>query len=141
MSNVGGVFTLITNNGIQDKLIMATDKLMDHITHISKARLANLRLKYPNLKDNDIVKKDYDWMPTLPSIEKSHIVFVNSTFKPYVSIAHEYSKTLPRGGRAILGQSFNFTMPVYGEFINDAVVHIRLIVLCHYKFINFQKLG
>lgn len=126
MSNVGGVFTIITNNGIQDKLIMAADTLMDRITTISKARLAGLRRKYPNLTDKQIVKKDYNWMPTLASIEKTHIVFVNSTFKPYVSIAHEYSKTLPRGGRALLGQSFNFTMPVYGEFVNDAVVHIRL---------------
>ncbi len=126
MSNVGGVFTLITNNGIQDKLIMAADQLMERITEISKSRLCDLRKKYPGVPDQAIVKKDYNWMPTLASIEKTHIVFVNSTFKPYVSTAHEYSKTLPRGGRALLGQSFNFTMPVYGEFVNDAVVHIRL---------------
>jgi hypothetical protein len=126
MSNIGGVFTLITNNGIQDKLIMAADKLMDRITVISKERLVNLRKKYPNLTDDVIVKKDYEWMPTLANIEKTHIVFVNSSFKPYVSIAHEYSKTLPRGGVAKLGQSFNFTLPVNGEFVNDAVVHIRL---------------
>ncbi len=126
MSNVGGVFTLITNNGIQDKIILAADKLSDKISAIGKARLVKLRQKYPHLSDREIVKHDYAWMPTLASIEKSHIVFVNATFKPYVSIAHEYSKTLPRGGRALLGQSFNFTMPVYGEFVNDAVVHIRL---------------
>jgi len=126
MSNVGGVFTLITNTGIQDRLIMAADKLLSRIKDVSSHRLSNLREKYPGLTDEQIVRKDYNWMPTLADIEKTHIVFVNATFKPYVSVAHEYSKTLPRGGRALLGQSFNFTMPVYGEFVNDAVIHIRL---------------
>ena len=126
MSNIGGVFTLITNNGIQDKLIMASDTLMKRITEISKEKLIKLRSEYPNLTDEAIARSDYNWMPKLADIEKSHIVFVNSTYKPYVSIAHEYSKTLPRGGTAKLGQSFNFTLPVNGEFVNDAVVHIRL---------------
>lgn len=125
MGSVGGIFTLITNTGIQDKLIMAADELMQRMSSISQVRLEKLRSRYPGLSDAEIVKKDYDWMPTLESIGRSHIVFVNATFKPYVSIAHEYSKTLPRG-IPTLGQSFKFTMPVYGEFVNDAVVHIRL---------------
>ncbi len=125
MSNIGGVFTLITNTGIQDKLIMAADTLLRRITLISRARLVNLRQKYPDLPDEVIVKKDYDWMPTLANIEKSHIVFVNSTYKPYVSIAHEYSKA-PVRGVASLGQTCGFTLPVNGEFVSDSVVHIRL---------------
>lgn len=126
MSITGGVFTLITNNGIQDKLIMAADRLMERMSEISKSRLIGLRNKYPGLSDEQIVLKDYNWIPTLASIEKTHIIFVNATFKPYVSIAHEYVKTGPRGGMARLGNRFNFTMPVSGEFISDSVVHIRL---------------
>lgn len=124
--SVGGVFTLITNTGIQDKLIMATDELMQRMRTIGCTRLENLRLKYPGLSDELIIKKDYNWMPTLAAIEKTHTVFVNSTFKPYVSIAHEYSKTNASGGQAKLGQSFIFKMPVIGEFVSDSVVHIRL---------------
>jgi hypothetical protein len=126
MSEVGGIFTIITNTGIQDKLIMASDQLMDRITEISKSRLADLRLKYPGVADSVIVKKDYNWMPTLASIEKTHIVFVNATFKPYVSIAHEYTHVGPSGGKVALGQQFHFTLPVYGEFVSDTVVHLRL---------------
>ena len=125
MSNIGGVFTLITNNGVQDKLIMAADKLLDRITLISRARLINLRGKYPNMSDEEIAQTDYNWMPRLSDIEKTHIIFVNSTFKPYVSIAHEYSKA-PVRGLPKLGQTVHFTLPIIGEFVNDLVVHIRL---------------
>jgi len=124
--STGGIFTLITNNGIQDKLIMASDSLMARIQEISQERLSKLRNMYPGKSDADIIKTDYNWMPTLTSIEKTHIVFVNATFKPYVSVAHEYIRTGPRGGIAKLGNQFSFTMPVSGEFVSDSVVHIRL---------------
>lgn len=127
MSISGGVFTLITNNGIQDKLIMAADSLVARIQEISQYRLSKLRGRYPGKTDAEIIKSDFNWMPTLSSIEKTHIVFVNATFKPYVSIAHEYVKTGPKGAQPKLGGgAFNFTMPVSGEFVSDSVVHIRL---------------
>jgi hypothetical protein len=124
--SVGGVFTIINNKGIQDKLIMATDHLMERIQKISEKRLTVLRNKYPGISDVEIMKKDLDWMPSISQIDKKHTVFVHATYKPFVAIAHEYSKTMPRGGEAVLGQSFNFTMPVYGEFVNDAVLYIKL---------------
>lgn len=126
MSVPGSVFTIITNNGIQDKLIMASEKLTERMSEISKSRLCQLRSKYPGLSDKEIVKKDYSWMPTLASIEQTHIVFVNSTFKPYVSVAHEYSKCMARGASAQLGHTVTFTMPVIGEFVSDIALHVRL---------------
>lgn len=126
--SVGGIFTIITNNGIQDKLIMNMDLLASRIKDIVGQRFNALRRdpKYVGKKDIDIMKATNDWIPRLVDIEKSHIVFVNATFKPYVSVAHEYSKTLPKGGQSVLGQSFGFTMPTIGEFVGDSVVHIRL---------------
>lgn len=126
MSITGGVFTLITNSGIQDKLIMAADSLVDRIRKISAEQLSKLKDKYPNKSDVEIASQTVEWMPTLASIEKTHIIFTNATFKPYVSIAHEYVKTGVRGGDAKLGNRFNFTMPISGEFVSDSVVHIRL---------------
>jgi hypothetical protein len=123
--SVGGVFTLINNNGVQDKLIMASDALRKRIKEISCERLSELRKKYPGVKDSDIMKKTQNWMPTLAAIEKRHILFVNATFKPFVAMAHEYSKTPPKGAPAF-GGTFNFTMPVIGEFVNDAVVYFKL---------------
>lgn len=125
--SIGGVYTLITNTGIQDKLIMATDDLMARMKKISCSKMTYLKEKYPGKSDQEILNMDSNWMPSLAAIEKSHIMFVNSTFKPFVAIAHEYSRTAPRGGGGTkLGSTFNFTMPVYGEFVNDAVVYVKL---------------
>jgi hypothetical protein len=126
MSITGGVFTIITNNGLQDKLIMATSLLNENIKKITNERLETLKKQNPKAKYEDLLNNNLQAYPTIADIEKTHIVFVNATFKPYVSIAHEYIKTGPRGGNAKLGQKFNFTMPVSGEFISDSVVHIQL---------------
>jgi hypothetical protein len=123
--STGGVFTLITNDGIQDKLIMATDKLRQRIREIGCKRLKELRTRYPNTPDIKLLKMNTSWMPSLTAIERTHIVFTNSSFKPYVSMAFEYSKTLPKQ-KPSFGQMLSFTMPVYGEFVNDAVVYMKL---------------
>lgn len=125
MSN-GGVTQLITNNGIQDKLIMATDKLMKRLQQISYEKLTSLRHKYPYKSDKELLSMDSNWTPTLNSIEKSHIMFVNSSFKPFVAMTHEYSRTPPRKGKAELGNTFSFTLPIIGEFVNDAVMYIKI---------------
>lgn len=124
--SVGGVFTLISNTGIQDKLIMATDKLLTNVKRISCQKLMVLRDQFPGLSDSALLKKDDAWMPTLAALERSHILFINSSFKPFVAMAHEYSKTVPRGGKADLGATFSFTFPIIGEFVNDAVVYVKL---------------
>lgn len=125
--SIGGVFQLITNDGIQDKLIMATDKLRERIKEIGCKKLKELRSMNPGKTDQQLLKLDTSWMPSLAAIEKTHIVFINSTFKPFVAMAFEYSKTMPTGGTAPkLGSSMSFTLPVYGEFVNDAVVYIKL---------------
>ena len=124
--SVGGVFQIITNSGKQDNMIMNTNVLMERLKEISAEKFLRLKQKNPNLTDNEILNMTQDWMPTLAAIERTHIVFTNSTFKPFVAMAHEYSKTDPRGGRIEFGHSFHFTLPVYGEFVNDSVVYIKL---------------
>ena len=124
--SVGGVFQLISNQGIQDRLIMATDRLMENVRCIGRKKLARLRELHPNKTDQAISEMDEAWMPTLRSIEKTHILFINSSFKPFVAMAHEYSRTPPRQGKAQLGGSFSFTLPVIGEFVNDMVMYVKL---------------
>ena len=124
--SIGGIFNIITNVGIQDKLIMATDLLFDRLKQIGDAKKAKWLEMYPNKTIADLENRDEDWQPTLTAIEKTHILFINSSYKPFVSMAHEYSKTIPRGGSPALGSTFNFALPIVGEFINDAVVHVKL---------------
>jgi len=124
--SVGGVFQLITNVGIQDRLIMATDQLMKNIRKIGCKNLSELRKKYPEKSDQELFTQKEGWMPLLKDIEKTHVLFVNSSFKPFVAMAHEYSKTPPRQGKASLGSTFSFTLPIIGEFVNDMVMYIKL---------------
>jgi hypothetical protein len=84
--SVGGVYTLITNTGVQDKLIMATDDLMARMKKISCNKLAYLKSRYPGKTDRELMNMDSNWMPSLAAIEKTHIMFVNATFKPFVAI-------------------------------------------------------
>ena len=127
MSTQGGPFQIINNEGIQDKLIMATDKLRCRIANITEKRIESLRNANPNTPVNVLLDRDRNWSPSLAEIEKTHILFVNATFKPFVSVSNTYTKTFPRGGtQPTLGNSLVFTMPVYGEFVNDAVVYIKL---------------
>jgi hypothetical protein len=126
MSTIGGAFTIVNNDGIQDKLIMATDKLRNILKHIGCLRLIEMRRENPELSDQELLAKDTSWMPSLATIEQSHILFVNSTFKPFVSIASEYSKNYVKGGvLPELGNRAVFTLPIYGEFVNDMVLNVK----------------
>jgi hypothetical protein len=124
--STGGVFQLISNDGIQDQLLMATNDLTANIMNITRNKLSVLSKQNPKLSVQQLIARDTAWMPTLAAIEQSHIVFINATFKPFASIAHEYSKTGPRGGKASLGTSCVFALPIVGDFINDTVLYVKL---------------
>jgi hypothetical protein len=103
----GGIFQLITNDGKQDKLLMATEYL--------SARLAEIR---------ESRKDKQDPTPTLSEIEKSHVLFMNAHFKPFAAMAFEYNKvSLPN---ATLGSELQFSIPNFGDFFNDMVLHMVL---------------
>lgn len=52
--------------------------------------------------------------------------FVNAHFKPFAAIGYEYNKVLPNSGTASFGQSITFSIPQFGDFFNDMVVHTQI---------------
>ncbi len=60
----GGIFTLITNDGKQDRLLLATALLNKRLLEIEQARAQNPRIKDPT--------------PTLVDIERTHVLFMNA---------------------------------------------------------------
>lgn len=124
--SVGGVFQLITNTGIQDRLIMATVQLKKRLKEIACGRIQKLKEEHPDKSDKDILSMTQEWGPSLSEINKTHTLFINSTYKPFVAMAHEYSRTPPRQGKPALGATFSFTLPIIGEFVNDAVLYVKL---------------
>lgn len=111
--STGGIFTLITNDGKQDRLMQATQLLNKRLLTIEQARARDPKIKDPT--------------PTLADIEQTHIIFVNAHFKPFAAIGYEYSKTNPQSGATRLGGSeIQFSIPQFGDFFNDMALHIKL---------------
>ena len=73
----GGIFQLITNDGKQDRMLMASALLKSRIEAASKMRRN---------------RGDADDTPTLYDIERTHILFTNAHFKPFAAIGFEYNK-------------------------------------------------
>ena len=110
--STGGLFKLITNDGSQDKLLMATDLLNQRLAEVRR-----VRCKRPDILDET---------PTLVDIERTHIIFMNAHFKPFVAIGYEYSKTGINEGVAAFGNEVTFEIEQFGDFFHDMVVHVRL---------------
>ncbi len=105
----GGVFTIITNDGKQDRMLMATSLLKERLNKIMKLR----------------AQRGLDPTPTLTDIEKTHILFMNSHFKPFAALGYEYNKVKPTGS-VMLGSDVEFNIPQFGDFFNDMAFHIIL---------------
>ena len=112
MSN-GGVFQIITNDGKQDRMLNATALLNRRLTLIEEARA-----KDPSVSDPT---------PTLLDIEKTHILFMNASFKPFAAIGYEYQKVQSQSGSLAFGSTnITFSLPTYGDFIADMAIHATL---------------
>ena len=122
--SIGGVFQLVTNTGVQDQMIMQTKRLTENI---KQTVLKNYREK--RLKNPDKQYKPIDCLPDLVDIDRTHVMFIKHSFKPFVAMAHEYTQTLPSGGipkLSTVDETFKFNLPIVGDFINDAVLYVKL---------------
>ena len=110
----GAVFKLVLRDERFDKFFTASDYL--------RARLAAIRVKRKAAGDANV-------QPTFVDIERTHILYIHAAYRPYVSVASEYSRVKPSGdGAGTLGASggtLQFTFPIYGHFTSDMAVHIR----------------
>ena len=115
--STGGVFQIITNDGKQDRMLMATALLHDRLDKIWRAKKA----VNPGLADDDVRV-----LPSLLDIEKTHILFTNAHFKPFAAIGFEYNKVRPTAGNTSLGSNIQFSIPQFGDFFHDIAFHCVL---------------
>jgi hypothetical protein len=106
--STGGIFNLITNDGKQDRMLMASELLSQ--------RLAEIRAARQKTNEENV-------NPTLADIEKTHILFMNAHFKPFAAIAYEYNKVT--ANNPTLGSKVQFSIPQFGDFFSDMVVHVK----------------
>src|SRR5690242_7145713 len=100
--STGGIFSLITNDGKQDKMFMATELLSQRLTEVRETRK---NMENPN--------------PTLSDIERTHILFMNAHFKPFTAIGYKYNKVT--ANNPTLGSKIQFSIPQFGDFFCDMV--------------------
>ena len=114
--STGGIFTLITNDGKQDRMLMATDLLTARLSEINRMKAAKSGLPYAHPEN----------LPSLLDIEKTHVLFTNAHFKPFAAIGLEYNKVTPTSGNPALGQTIQFSIPQFGDFFHDICAHVVL---------------
>jgi hypothetical protein len=108
--STGGVFQLITNDGRQDEMLLATGMLRDNLIRVKAAKMA------AKMDDTD---------PDIADIEVTHFFPLISHFKPCVAVAYEYQIVNPQNMPQWGGQ-YSFSLPQFGEFISDCVVSVTI---------------
>lgn len=110
--STGGIYQLIANTGRQDQMILATELLNKRLREIKR-----IRCKNPAIKDKT---------PTLVDIERTHLLFMNAHFKPFCAIGYEYQSIPVSEGMMGFGQTVTYSIPQFGDFFNDMVLHVQL---------------
>ncbi len=66
-----------------------------------------------------------DKLPSLEDIKKTHINFVESSYKPFATIRYEYSIVHPQIAieNIKLGDTIRFSIPPMGDFYSDMALH------------------
>jgi len=109
--STAGMFQILTNDGKQDKLLMASDFLRERLYAIRQARI---RMGYKDIN------------PTLMDIEKTHLLFLNAHFKPFCAMGFEYTRTNVNSGNPSFSNEIIFSIPQYGDFFHDMFFYVKL---------------
>lgn len=107
------IFDLVLRDDRFDRSFTASDFLRQRLLRIRQAR------EKAGWKDP---------LPTFTDLRRSHLLYVEAQYQPYVSIASEYIRVRPKGDIAKLtvsGGGADFTLPTYGHFTSDMVFHLR----------------
>lgn len=114
-----GVFQIVTNDGRQDNILMATEYLNQRLGAINQSKYLAALSVNPDVSPSDLV-----CLPTLLDIEKSHVLFTNAHFKPFAAIGFEYNKVNNTTGNLSWGQTLQFQIPQFGDFFSDIAFHV-----------------
>lgn len=105
------MFRIIANDGKADRMIMATELLNQRIKDITCLRA---KQGFP------------DPTPTLVDLERTHILFVNSHFKPFAAVGMEYNKVRTNAGSPQFDGTVHFSIAQFGDFFSDMVINTVL---------------
>lgn len=108
--STGGIFTLITNDGKQDEMLLAKKMLRDRLRDIRTKKIAR------GMRDTD---------PTIDDIEETHYFPLVGHFKPLAALAQEYQQLTPQSQIA-WGAEISVPILQFGELLVDAVALVSI---------------
>lgn len=118
-------FNLASNSSSGDQLLYAQDFLKQRIENLIKNKAPSItEEQLLSLPKNLYSDANNSILPSFNEIEKSHNVFVNSSYKPSVQISSEYSKVLYQNPK--FDSEITFQLPQVGDFTSDCMLHIKL---------------
>lgn len=108
-----GVFRLVLKDERFDAAFTASEALRE--------RLAKIRAEQ---KSRGVVHPQ----PTFADLEKTHIMYVRGSYRPFAAVASEYIRVKSNGDGAAIGQTggtVSFSFPIHGHFTSDMVFHVQ----------------
>lgn len=144
----GNIFMLMVNDGRQDVMLNATEKLLKQLNEIKSNKIqyeitkAQQRFdKPPDKNDTTYIADKHIWMtdrnkyiknkPQLmynifSEIDKTHTMYIGKCFKPFVAMSFNYLKVLEKEGQPKFSGEVSYIIPHMGTWIHDMVLHVRL---------------
>ena len=78
-----------------------------------------------NTLNNKIAQYNDTIQPSFDDISKSHFLFLNNQYKPFVKCSMNYLKT-SINTKPLFGSSVDIVVPAEGNFLSDMALHIQL---------------
>jgi hypothetical protein len=144
----GNIFTIMMNDGKQDIMLNATEKLLKRLSDVNKLRIQNnlaadkTRFSQPAKPDDRTYAQDFEqWRrnprkfaedrargvhSTMVELAKTHNIFVGRTYKPFAAMSYSYLKVIEKEGQPRFGGDTSFIIPRIGTWVQDMGLHIRL---------------
>ncbi len=113
---------LLNLYNLKSKLESEIITIIDYeIRKVKQEELNNIinKIQYYEENRTDLIK------PTLNDINKTHFLFINNQYKPFVEFGFNYIKTTVNS-QPNYGNEIEFNVQDNGDFISDMMIYIRL---------------
>jgi len=126
LNNLNNTLTKLytTKSQLESEIITIIDY---NNRQIKQNELNNIikQIEYYELNKTDLIK------PTVNDIDKSHFLFINNQYKPFVEFGFNYIKTSVNS-QPNYGNEIEFNVQDNGDFISDMMIYIKLSELTAY---------
>lgn len=145
---IGTLFTLMINDGKEDRLLNATETLQKKIDKAYQERMNKCMAGMKAYFENPVNKKDKGYeqeralweedpvdycanksnavYSMMLEITKTHRMFIGNCYKPFVAMAFSYIKTSEKHGSTNFANTIDFIVPQIGSWVGDMVLHLTV---------------